>query len=132
MRPDGGPTIEQLEIAAYRIPTDAPESDGTLEWDSTSLVLVEVHAGGAVGLGYSYTHEAAALGGWYALPGDLWTASCALASARHVESFHDHVRIGRLLFDGPPEVVGGCLRPDTERAGHELVLKRSDAAAYRV
>ena len=33
-------------VAAYTIPTDAPESDGTLEWDSTTIVVVEVAAGG--------------------------------------------------------------------------------------
>ncbi|MGH8213880.1 MAG: enolase C-terminal domain-like protein [Rhodanobacteraceae bacterium] len=40
--------------SAYTVPTDAPESDGTLEWDSTTLVLVEVQAGGKRGTGYSY------------------------------------------------------------------------------
>src|SRR5690606_38784273 len=54
------PAIERVDVSAYRIPTDAPESDGTLRWDSTTLVLVEAGAGGVIGLGYSYTHEAAA------------------------------------------------------------------------
>ena len=37
----GGVTIEQLVVSAYRIPTDAPnESDGTLVWNETTLVLV--------------------------------------------------------------------------------------------
>ena len=39
------------------MPTDLPESDGTLEWDSTTLVLVQLRAGRASGLGYSYAHE---------------------------------------------------------------------------
>jgi len=52
--------IERLEVSAQTIPTDAPESDGTLEWDSTTIVIVQAHAGGKVGLGYTYTHEAAA------------------------------------------------------------------------
>ena len=30
--------ISELQVAAYRVPTDAPESDGTLEWDSTTIV----------------------------------------------------------------------------------------------
>lgn len=54
------PTIESVEASAYRIPTDAPEADGTLRWDSTTLVLAEVTAGGKRGIGYSYTHAAAA------------------------------------------------------------------------
>lgn len=46
--------IESVEASAYAIPTDAPESDGTLEWDSTTFILVSVHAGGQVGTGYTY------------------------------------------------------------------------------
>jgi len=49
-----GAPIKHVGVSAYRIPTDAPESDGTLEWDSTTLVVVEVDAGGKIGLGYTY------------------------------------------------------------------------------
>lgn len=52
--------IEDVRVSAYTIPTDAPESDGTLAWDSTTIVVVRAHAGGERGLGYSYAHEAAA------------------------------------------------------------------------
>ncbi|MGH6957082.1 MAG: enolase C-terminal domain-like protein, partial [Caulobacteraceae bacterium] len=50
--------IEKIEAAAFRIPTDAPEADGTLSWDATVLVVVRVEAGGASGLGYTYADEA--------------------------------------------------------------------------
>jgi hypothetical protein len=33
------------------VPTDGLESDGALEWTSTTIVVVEVQAGGASGLG---------------------------------------------------------------------------------
>ncbi|CAN5815476.1 enolase C-terminal domain-like protein [soil metagenome] len=46
--------IERVNASAYRIPTEEPESDGTLQWDATILVLVEVAAGGETGIGYSY------------------------------------------------------------------------------
>src|SRR5207248_2216190 len=52
--------VERLDVHACTIPTDAPESDGTLEWDSTTIVIVQAHAGGHTGLGYTYTHDAAA------------------------------------------------------------------------
>ncbi|MCE0764522.1 mandelate racemase [Pseudonocardia kujensis] len=52
--------VEQLEAAAYTIPTDGPESDGTLSWDSTTLVLVRAHGGGRTGIGYTYAGPAAA------------------------------------------------------------------------
>lgn len=47
-------------VSTYKVPTDAPESDGTLEWESTMLVLVEIDAGGKRGLGYSYADSATA------------------------------------------------------------------------
>ncbi|HTU84233.1 MAG TPA: enolase C-terminal domain-like protein [Solirubrobacteraceae bacterium] len=46
--------VDELEVGAYTIPTDQPEADGTLAWDSTTLVLVHAHGGGEVGLGYTY------------------------------------------------------------------------------
>lgn len=55
-----GPQITRLAVSVYAVPTDAPESDGTLAWDHTSLVLIEVTAGGETGLGFSYAPPAAA------------------------------------------------------------------------
>jgi L-alanine-DL-glutamate epimerase-like enolase superfamily enzyme len=55
-----GAAVERLEVFARTIPTDEPESDGTLEWDSTTIVIVQAYAGEAVGLGYTYTHDSAA------------------------------------------------------------------------
>lgn len=52
--------VDRIEVSAYRIPTDAPESDGTLEWDSTTLILVQAAGCGKTGLGYSYSHQAVA------------------------------------------------------------------------
>lgn len=37
MRSDSSAPVRELQVRAYRIPTDAPESDGTLQWDSTTL-----------------------------------------------------------------------------------------------
>jgi L-alanine-DL-glutamate epimerase-like enolase superfamily enzyme len=52
--------IERIETSIYRIPTDYPESDGTLEWNSTTLVLVRAVAGNHFGLGYTYADCATA------------------------------------------------------------------------
>lgn len=54
------PSIDQVEAAAYTIPTDFPESDGTFEWNSTTIILAEVRAGGETGIGYTYASIAAA------------------------------------------------------------------------
>jgi L-alanine-DL-glutamate epimerase-like enolase superfamily enzyme len=52
--------VEKLDVAVYEIPTDYPEADGTLAWDSTTLVVVQAHGGGRTGLGYTYGHRAVA------------------------------------------------------------------------
>jgi L-alanine-DL-glutamate epimerase-like enolase superfamily enzyme len=58
--PDGHPTVERLEVAAYTVPTDAPEGDGTLRWSETTIVVASASADGQTGIGYSYTEAAAA------------------------------------------------------------------------
>ncbi len=50
--------IDRFEVASYSVPTETPESDGTLEWDRTIIVIVTVHAGGRCGLGYTYADSA--------------------------------------------------------------------------
>lgn len=53
--------VAQFEGCAYRVPTDSPESDGTLEWQATTLVVAELSAGGKAGLAYTYANRAAAI-----------------------------------------------------------------------
>lgn len=52
--------IDAIGARAYRIPTDAPEGDGTLLWDATTMVVVEVRAGGRTGIGWTYGSAGAA------------------------------------------------------------------------
>lgn len=52
--------IEGVRTSVFVVPTERPESDGTLSWDHTTLVLVRLLAGGEEGLGYTYASEAAA------------------------------------------------------------------------
>lgn len=51
--------IENVEVRAFTVPTDHPESDGTHQWDATTLVLVKLSADGRNGIGYTYSHSAA-------------------------------------------------------------------------
>jgi L-alanine-DL-glutamate epimerase-like enolase superfamily enzyme len=46
--------VDLLTVTAATIPTDFPESDGTLAWDKTTIVIVEVNCGTVSGLGYTY------------------------------------------------------------------------------
>lgn len=52
--------IEKIQVTAYTIPTDYPESDGTFEWNQTTIVIVELAAGEEHGLGYSYADRSTA------------------------------------------------------------------------
>lgn len=52
--------IDHLEVKTCIVPTDSPESDGTQEWDHTTLVLVLAAGGGEQGIGYTYADNATA------------------------------------------------------------------------
>jgi len=54
------PPIESVDVFTYAVPTDAPEADGTLTWDSTTMVLVQIRAGNTVGTGWTYGPPACA------------------------------------------------------------------------
>ena len=56
----------------------------------------------------------------------------AVRRLRHLEWFHDHVRVERLLFDGMLTPVDGALRPDLSAPGLGVEFRRGDAEAYRV
>jgi L-alanine-DL-glutamate epimerase-like enolase superfamily enzyme len=60
-------------------------------------------------------------------------ACCATtADFRHLEYFHDHARIERMLFDGAGVPVNGELRPDPTRPGLGLEFKHKDAERFKV
>ena len=58
--------------------------------------------------------------------------AAAVPNLRHLEYFHDHVRIEGMLFDGALDPGGGVLRPDRSRPGLGLELKHADAENFRV
>jgi L-alanine-DL-glutamate epimerase-like enolase superfamily enzyme len=81
--------------------------------------------------------RAAAIADAYGLPLSAHTAPalhlhacCAAPRVRHIEWFHDHVRIEHMLFDGAPVPREGTIAPDLTRPGLGLELKQKDAARY--
>lgn len=60
MSRDEAPAVERVVVSAYTVPTDRPEADGTYAWNTTTLVLVEIDAGGQQGIGYTYADLATA------------------------------------------------------------------------
>ena len=65
-------------------------------------------------------------------PAEHAQLGCAALPLKHIEYFHDHVRVERMLFDGVPEQRSGELRPDLSRPGCGLEFKRADAEKFRV
>ena len=59
-------------------------------------------------------------------------AACAVPRLRHLEWFHDHVRIERMLFDGAPVPKDGAVAPDMTRPGLGLIFKHQDAERFAV
>ena len=74
------PTVDDLAVSVFTIPTEDPESDGTLTWNATTVVVVEPTAAGATGIGFSYA-----------------TAACA----RLIDDVLREVVVGRDAFDVP-------------------------------
>ena len=58
--------------------------------------------------------------------------SCSLPHLRHIEWFHDHVRLESLVFDGVRSPENGALSPDWSRPGMGIELKWADARRYLV
>jgi L-alanine-DL-glutamate epimerase-like enolase superfamily enzyme len=57
--------------------------------------------------------------------------AAATPNLRHLEWFHDHVRIESRLFDGTLDPAGGSITPSADAPGHGLTPRESDLEAYR-
>jgi L-alanine-DL-glutamate epimerase-like enolase superfamily enzyme len=125
--PDG------MDIAAGEYGYDSTYFRRMLEADAVDVIQVDVtRAAGITGF-----LAASALADAFHVPLSAHTAPsihahvcCAVPAARHVEYFHDHVRIEHMLFDGVLEPVDGALYPDLSQPGLGLEIKRADAARY--
>jgi hypothetical protein len=118
--------IDVVEASCFTVPIDAPESDGTMEWDATTVVVVvEARSGTTTGLGgLDLSDHCARQLAAHAL--------CGVDRLRQLEYFYDHVRVRveGLLFDGVLEPVDGAHVPDRSRPGDGLELKRADALRW--
>ena len=58
--------------------------------------------------------------------------ACAMPGLRHLDWFHDHVRIEQMLFEGAPAAHEGIIEPDDGRSGNGLLFKSRYAEAYAI
>jgi L-alanine-DL-glutamate epimerase-like enolase superfamily enzyme len=138
--------LEGMRLLRERLPAGMELAAGEYGYDGSyfrrmlAAGAVDVlQADGTRCLGASGFLAAAALADAFGVPLSAHAAPalhthlcCAVKNMRHLEWFHDHVRIERLLFDGVVEPEQGQLRPDCERPGLGLELKQADAARYLV
>ena len=87
--------IGSIRAEAYTVPTDAPESDGTFEWNATTLVLVTIEAAGARGIGYTYADIATATFVNEALAPRLAGRDALATTARDVDMARAVRNVGR-------------------------------------
>ncbi|WBC16659.1 mandelate racemase [Micromonospora sp. WMMA1998] len=120
-----------LTAEAYRIPTDAPEGDGTLAWTATTLVLVRARADGHTGIGWTYGPTAVV-----AVVADLLAPVLTDLDPDDVPAAWDRMR-RRLRNAGRPGVAGlalsaaDCALWDLKARRHGLPLARLLGAARR-
>jgi hypothetical protein len=86
-----------VQVAAYTVPTEAPESDGTAEWDRTTLVLIELAHEDLRGLGYTYADPATARAARFLAP---HVAACSPYNVRSI--FETCVTIGATTAAAAP------------------------------
>ena len=123
-----------LEVAAGEYGYDLPYFRRMLESGAVDCLQVDVTRCG----GFTGYLSAAALSEAHGIDVSAHCAPqvsaqvcTAVLRTRHLEYFHDHVRIERMLFDGVLEPApGGLLRPDRGRPGLGLELRRADAARW--
>ena len=58
--------------------------------------------------------------------------ACCTPMARHIEYFHDHVRVENMLFDGVLAPREGMLRPDADTPGLAITPKWDAMEPYKV
>lgn len=122
-----------MDIAAGEYGYDAFYFRRMLEADCVDVLQADAtRCGGITGF-----LQAAALCQAHGMPLSAHTApalhlhvACAATPLRHIEYFHDHVRIEKLLFDGCQEPVEGALSPDLSRPGMGLALRAEEASRY--
>ena len=125
-----------IEIAAGEYGYDVPYFRRMLEAGAVDVLQADAtRCAGITGF-----MQVGALADAFGIPLSAHTAPslhlapcCALGRVRHIEYFHDHVRIEQMLFDGAARPrADGCLYPDLSRPGVGLELKRNDASRFEV
>lgn len=114
--------VDRLDVRVMEVPTATqPERDGTAAWSSTTMVLVEAAAAGAMGIGYSYVHGAAAK-----VVSDLLAPCVTGASAFAIPEVHG--RMVRAVRNHGREGIAACAIAAVDVALWDLKARLLDVA----
>jgi L-alanine-DL-glutamate epimerase-like enolase superfamily enzyme len=122
-----------LEVAAGEYIFTLDDADHLLSHDAVDVLQADVtRCGGITGfLKVAALAEARHLDvSAHCAPAMHSHLACSVPRLRHLEWFHDHVRIEQMLFEGAPAVRDGNITPDLSRVGHGLLFKAADAAPF--
>ena len=126
---------KQMDIAAGEYIYTADDARRLLEFDVVDVLQADVtRCGGISGflqIGALCEAHHIDLSG-HCAPALHRHVACSVPRLRHLEWFHDHVRIEQMLFEGAPKARNGAIEPDLDRPGHGLVFKKKDAERYLV
>ncbi|MBC9713370.1 mandelate racemase [Streptomyces sp. TRM66268-LWL] len=116
----GGYADDLAELARTATLVDCVQADATRIGGLTAWLraaaLAQAHGLEISAYGAPHVHAAAA---------------ASVPNLRHIEWFHDHVRVESMFFDGVLDPTGGVVRPDGG-IGHGLRLRAEEIEKYRV
>jgi L-alanine-DL-glutamate epimerase-like enolase superfamily enzyme len=124
-----------MEIAAGEYGYDVTYFKRMLDAGAVDVLQVDMtRAGGCTGLlAAAALADAAQLDvSGHCAPALHAPILASVGNLRHLEYFHDHVRIEERLFDGVAPMRGGALWPERDVMGNGLTFKRADAERYRI
>ena len=135
LRTDAGERPAGIDIAAGEYVYTLDDARRLLEAEAVDVLQADVtRCGGITGFlriaALCEAHHMELSG--HCAPALHRHVACAVQSLRHLEWFHDHVRIEQMLFEGAPRAADGTIRPDLGRPGHGLEFKARDAERFRI
>ncbi|MDQ0028655.1 enolase C-terminal domain-like protein [Arthrobacter bambusae] len=134
---DGLREVRQLitaDVAAGEYGTDLFYFERMCAADAVDCLQVDVSRCGGITEWLRVAAVAAAHGleiSGHCAPNLSIAAAAGTPNFRHLEWFHDHVRIEDIFFDGAADPQGGSVRP-ADNPGNGLTFREHDALKYRV
>ena len=124
----------EADVAAGEYGTGLPYFQRMCSADAVDCLQADVSRCGGISEWLRIAAVAAAHGlevSGHCAPHLTAAVAAATPNFRHLEWFHDHVRIEDLFFDGTLDPGGGCVRP-SDALGNGLAFRAADAEPYRI